>query len=108
MDWITAFDWSLPDRTLTGVRTREEYMERLKELVDSKTAEDGMIITWGFHHYFHGSLSRQELDSLCPDKPLIVWHRSFHELYMNTTAITQAEYEVMIWETARPDRLIMS
>ena len=94
MDWITPFDWSLPDRKLTGVRTREEYRERLKALVEFKTVEDGMIITWGYHHFFHGSISRAELDEICPDKPLIVWHRSFHELYTNTVAMSQAEYEV--------------
>ena len=94
MDWITPFDWSLPDRKLTGVRTREEYRERLKALVESKTVEDGMIITWGYHHFFHGSISRAELDEICPDKPLIVWHRSFHELYINSTAMAQTEYEV--------------
>ena len=94
MDWITPFDWTLPDRTITGLRTPAQYREKLEDLVERKTVEDGMIITWGYHHYFHGSLSRQDLDLICPDKPLIVWHRSFHELYMNTTAMTQAEYEV--------------
>ena len=30
---------------------------------------------------------------MCPDKPLIVWHRSFHELYANTKVLEQIEYE---------------
>ena len=77
------------------MRTPALYREKLEALVESKTVEDGMIITWGYHHYFHGSLTKQDLDLICPDKPLIVWHRSFHELYMNTTAMAQTEYEVV-------------
>ena len=77
------------------MRTPAQYREKLEALVESKTVEDGMIITWGYHHYFHGSLTKQDLDLICPDKPLIVWHRSFHELYMNTTAMDQTEYEVV-------------
>ena len=106
MDWITPFDWTLPDRRLTGVRTKEEYRQMLEDLVRSKTVEDGMIITWGYHHFFHGSISRAELDQICPDKPLIVWHRSFHELYMNSVAMTQAEYEVRSEDhTARTNKV---
>ena len=81
-------------RTISGVRTPAQYREKLEALVESKTEEDGMIITWGYHHYFHGPLCQQDLDLICPDKPLIVWHRSFHELYINSTAMAQTEYEV--------------
>ena len=29
-------------------------------------------------------LQRQKvLDQLCPDRPLLIWHRSFHEIYLN-------------------------
>ena len=94
MDWITPFDWSLPDRSIVGVRTEEEYRRDLTRLVTSKTEEDGMIITWGYHHYYHGQVTRPVLDQICPDKPLIVWHRSFHELVANTRALQIIEFEV--------------
>ena len=53
-----------------------------------------MIITWGYHHYYHGQVTRPVLDQICPDKPLIVWHRSFHELVANTRALQIIEFEV--------------
>ena len=93
MDWITPFDWDLPDRQIRGVRTEAEYLEQLSSLVTSKTPDDGMILSWGYHHYYHGAISRQTLDRVCPDKPLIVWHRSFHELYINSEALRQIEFE---------------
>ena len=64
MDWITPFDWNLPDRQITGVRTRDEFLNRLKSLLQTKTAQDGFIITWGYHHYYHGSISRPVLVKL--------------------------------------------
>ena len=33
------------------------------------------------------------LDRVCPDKPLIVWHRSFHELFANSEALRGTEFE---------------
>ena len=30
---------------------------------------------------------------MCPDKPLIVWHRSFHELFANSEALRGTEFE---------------
>ena len=45
------------------------------------------FITWGYHHYFHGDLSRAILDKLAPDFPVIVWHRSCHEFFLNAAAL---------------------
>ena len=92
MDFITPFDWDLPDRVVSGVRTEAEYLARLGDLVASK-AKDGWILTWGYHHYFHGKISRQTLDNICPDRPLLVWHRSFHEIFLNSAALADLECE---------------
>ncbi len=46
---------------------------KLKELVEN--VSDDWIITWGYHKLFHGEISRKILDNICPDKPLVVWHR---------------------------------
>ena len=42
---------------------------------------------------FHGYISRAILDRICPNRPLIVWHRSFHEIYLNSQAIEAMEFE---------------
>ena len=59
MDWITPFDWDLPDRKIAGVRTEAEYLDKLTSLVRDKTPDDGMILSWGYHHYYHGHISRK-------------------------------------------------
>ena len=92
MHFITPFDWSLPGRQVEGVRGQEAYMARLRAYVAGEEGE-GWLKTWGFHHYFHGSISRQVLDQLCPNRPLLVWHRSFHEIFLNSRALEQLEFE---------------
>ena len=69
----------------------------LEKLVESKYENAGdnssWIITWGYHHLFHGTISKAVLDKVCPKRPLIVWHRSFHEIYLNSQAIEAMEFE---------------
>lgn len=64
MDFITPFDWQLPGREVEGVRGEEGYRGRLGELVRGRQGE-GWIKTWGFHHYFHGTLDRKVGNFLC-------------------------------------------
>ena len=42
------------------------------------------IFTWGYHSLFHGNIDRPFLDEICPHQPLVVWHRSFHALHLNS------------------------
>ena len=87
MRFITAFDWKLPDRNVLAVRGRKDYLSRLHEIVSS-TAEDDWVLSWGYHPLFHGKLTRIDLDKVSTARPIAVWHRSFHEVYLNTAALT--------------------
>ena len=86
MTFITPHDWQLPGREVVGVRGREAYLDRLRE-VESELDDDEWLWSWGYHHLFHGELSRQDLDAIAADRPMIVWHRSFHEIYVNSAAL---------------------
>ncbi len=46
-----------------------------------------VLWTWGFNNFFHGELSRQELDKISDTRPIGVWHRSAHEFYVNSAFI---------------------
>lgn len=84
--WITPFEWELPGKQVPATQGKEQYRERLKAAADEQ-AEGEWFITWGFHHYFHGDMSREVLDELIPDRPALVWHRSFHEIWVNSKAM---------------------
>ena len=84
---IAIEDWNLPGNQSKGVRDREAYLNRLK-IEEQLLAEAGKpFVTWGFHHYFHGKLSRQDLDKISMTRPIVVIHRSFHEFILNSSAL---------------------
>ena len=86
-EFITPADWSFPDGSVKGVQSSEAYEARLRE-VEANHPEGQPLVTWGFHQYFHGrNMSRSLLDDISSERPIVVWHRSFHELYFNTAAI---------------------
>ena len=87
--FITPWDWVLPHQQVKGVQGREDYVERLTEVVAGHTRQDGFFITWGYHQYFHGELGRSDLDAISDVIPIIVWQRSFHEIIANTAALNE-------------------
>ena len=90
--FITPEDWALPSGEFPGVTTPEDYRQRLRELITSNQSSDPFI-TWGYHQLWHGDLNRQLLDEIEPNRAVIVWHRSFHEIIMNTAAMRFLELD---------------
>ncbi|NTW41589.1 MAG: amidohydrolase [Cellulomonadaceae bacterium] len=83
---ISMEDWVLPTGTVPAVRDRAGYRRRLAEAIASDSGT-GTFFTWGFHHYFHGTLTRADLDAIEMRRPVVVWHRSAHEFILNTAAL---------------------
>lgn len=95
---IAIEDWVLPQGTSPAAKNRVEYLQRLSEAEASLTNPDEVLLTWGYHHYFHGELKKSDLDAISATRPIIVWHRSGHEFYLNTAGekkygITHEWYE---------------
>ena len=83
---ISIEGWDLPNNQSIAYRDRDSYMQRLSEIEENMKSESPLI-TWGFHHYFHGDLSREDLDRISKDRPILVMHRSYHEFILNTPAL---------------------
>jgi len=84
---ISIEDWDAIDGFSPAVRDETGYMKRLKAALETHTDKTKPFVTWGYHHYFHGRMSRARLNVLAPDFPAIVWHRSAHEFYLNDAAL---------------------
>ena len=87
MNVISIEDWDTIDGPSPAVRDEKGYRGRLTEALSAHKDKDRPFVTWGYHHYFHGEMSRDLLDTLTPDFPVFVWHRSQHEFYLNTAAL---------------------
>lgn len=89
MNLITPDDWDLPWATIKGISGRDAYLEKLAGVEKSMKDKKEWLFTWGYHQYFHGKLSRTDLDKISATRPIVVWHRSCHEMYFNTAAINK-------------------
>lgn len=87
--FITPEDWTLPRGTKRGVKTEAAYRKQLADAIaqDSVESQDAPFISWGYHSLWHGPLDRKALDAIESERPVIVWHRSFHEIIVNTRAL---------------------
>ncbi len=84
--FIAPDDWSLPTGEFPAATTPEAYLKALKMWVTRHTDSGVPFITWGYHPLWHGEIFRDDLNSLFPDQPVMLWHRSFHEIIGNDAA----------------------
>lgn len=86
MPFISPEEWKLPGKTYPAARGKAQYEQRLRE--ELAKSEEALFITWGHHKLFHGDMDRAELDRIAPDRPVVIWQRSFHEIIANSKALT--------------------
>lgn len=84
---IAIEDWVLPSGTVPAAKNSEEYLQRLTAANANLKDPKEMLLTWGYHHIFHGKLTRADLDKISSKRPIVVWHRSCHEFILNTKAL---------------------
>ncbi|MFL9499060.1 amidohydrolase [Rhodopseudomonas palustris] len=85
---IAPEDWVLPGGTHKAAGSADAYQARLKAADAKLDKPDAWLLTWGYHALWHGKLDRAALDAINPTRPIAVWHRSCHEFYLNTPALT--------------------
>jgi len=86
---IAIEDWVLPQGTAKAAKNRAEYLERLADADRELKDPNEVLLTWGYHQYFHGELKKADLDAISATRPIIVWHRSAHEFFLNSVAEKQ-------------------
>ena len=77
---------SLPTGDFPGATTPEAYEARLKDWWPRTPTHSVPFIAWGYHPLWHGEVYRQQLNAWFPNTPVMLWHRSFHELIGNDAA----------------------
>src|SRR5271156_1409479 len=86
---IAPEPWVLPGKTWPAATNHEEYMAALRAVEKGMRDPNETLFTWGYHQYFHGIVRRQDLDSITTPRPIVVWHRSCHEMIFNTAALNK-------------------
>ncbi len=88
MDFICPDAWQVARGFYKGVRTSEDFDTTLKEYITKFDKKYGEVYcAWGFNQDYHGKLNKQRLDKIESNIPVLIFHRSAHEIFLNTKAI---------------------
>lgn len=95
----TAPPWPMatPDGMKDGYPTREAFFARVRE-VEAEAKPGEPLVIYGFHDLVHGPVDRHDLDAVTTDRPLIVWHYSSHDFYLNSAALEWAKIDASLHE----------
>jgi predicted amidohydrolase YtcJ len=84
---LSIEDWVLPSGTIPAVQDKADFMKRLAEAEKRLADPAEPLVTWGYHATFFGKLTRADLDTISEARPILVWGRSCHELFLNGAAL---------------------
>ncbi len=98
--FLAPDDWDLPGGNYPRAPDAAGYRQMLKAQIAK--SQEKLFISWGHHELFHGAIDRAELDGIAPDRAVVIWQRSFHEVIMNSAALkllgldTQATFDAKL------------
>ncbi|WP_322804919.1 amidohydrolase [Vibrio alfacsensis] len=87
MPVIAPEEWQLPGRTWPAVNGHEAYIQALTDVEKGMEDPNEVLWTWGYNNFFHGELTRSDLDKISKTRPIGVWHRSAHEFFVNSAFV---------------------
>lgn len=82
--WITPEPWNVMGHKTPATIGEKAYRAALKTAFAERNQAAPIFMTWGFSADTHGELSREVLDGISKDVPIMVLQRSLHEVYFNT------------------------
>lgn len=82
---------AMPGGAMPGYQGRDAFLARVAEIVAGAAPDGSPVIVYGYHNLVHGDLDRLDLDRLAADRPLLIWHYSGHDFYLNSAALAAIE-----------------
>ena len=84
---LSIEDWVLPTGTVPAVKSKADFLQRLAEAENKLREPSEPLISWGYHEVFFGKLTKAELDTVSNTRPILIWGRSCHEVFLNSAAM---------------------
>ena len=84
-EMVPPWDVPMADGPVAGLRSRDALLGRIADI--EATAPDGPLVLWGYHDLVQGDIRRAELDAISAERPIMLWHWSGHDFYLNGAAI---------------------
>lgn len=91
MPFVAPDAWRLPTGDFPAVLGESDFIAAVRRRHAEHDPASGPFFVWGFHPMFHGDVFRRVIDrEISADQPVLLWHRSFHELILNSAALAWA------------------
>jgi len=86
-------DWNLPGVAHTSpVFNRQGYLSKLKEADVSLKDPDEWLIVYGYASYFHGKITKSDLEDISSARPIALFQRSGHEVFLNSKGLEELKF----------------
>ncbi len=106
-DHIVASGWTSRGVSLFGIESLEEALAAIKEYADANPDEE-LILGYGFNQVSYGGWpTKEDLDSVVPDRPAFILDFTIHDVWMNSKAFEAGQVSpdeedqvpgVMFWQ----------
>jgi predicted amidohydrolase YtcJ len=84
---LSIEEWVLPSGTVPAVKDKADFLSRLSGAEKRLTDPAEPLVSWGYHESFFGRLTRLELDAISHSRPILIWGRSCHEVFLNSATL---------------------
>ncbi|HFB54454.1 MAG TPA: amidohydrolase, partial [Hellea balneolensis] len=86
------WDVQTPKGVVKGLPDRASFLKRISEINAEHPGNQPLVI-YGYHNLVQGPLDRHDLDKITTKRPLIIWHYSGHDFYLNTIGLAFAKVD---------------
>ena len=97
LPFAPPWDMETPAGMVKGLDDKAAFLERLKELEAEQKGDDPLIV-YGYHNLVHGDLDKHDLDTVSESRPVLIWHYSGHDFYLNSAALEWADVDKSLLE----------
>ena len=97
LDWVPPWDMQHPSGLIEGLGSKTELLQSITSFSSQKTG-DAPLILYGYHNLVQGDITKADLDAVSNTRPIILWHYSGHDFYMNTKALELFEITAELHE----------
>jgi len=98
LNWVPPWDMVHPDGLISGLNNKTELLQSIEDF-SSQKIDDSPLILYGYHNLVQGDIVKADLDAISNTRPIIIWHYSGHDFYMNTKALELFEITPALHET---------
>ncbi len=86
---IPPWEMAMPDGMRAGIEGRAAFLAEVAA-IEASSPPDAPVFIYGYHNLVHGDLTKADLDAITTKRPLIIWHYSSHDFYLNSAALDWA------------------